>query len=91
MLLVCQGAAMCFQSVLCVSKGLDLSVLTHKKKQSSISLKIYEHLIDQRLSNLVSLFTDFCRFPTASKASSDRGYAVFSPVIRPCRLLKHVC
>lgn len=62
MLLVCQAAAMCFQSVLCVSKGLDLSVLTHahtKKNQSSISLKIYEHLIDPRLSNLVSLFTVF--------------------------------
>ena len=33
----------------------------------------------------------FGRFPTASRASSDRGYAVFSPVIRPCKLLKHVC
>ena len=29
MLLVCQAAAMFFQRVLCVSKGLDLSALTH--------------------------------------------------------------
>ena len=112
--------AMFFQRVLCVSKGLDLSALTHththntyihthntKNKSPPCDLKStnislikgwatwVESAIWDRNCGLgegtLSEFTDFCRFPTASKASSDRGYAVFSPVIRQCKLLKHVC
>ena len=118
MLLVCQAAAMFFQRVLCVSKGLDLSALTHtqyihththntKNKSPPCDLKSTnislikgwatwgKSAIWDRNCGLgegtLSEFTDFCRFPTASKASSDRGYAVFSPVIRQCKLLKHLC